>query len=59
MFNGPRLLQFAPAVGPVFVTLGVTVLRPGNTSDYGFGARVGVFIGLSIIAILALQPRAS
>jgi hypothetical protein len=53
------LLQFAPALGPIFVTLGVTVLRPGHASDYGFGARAGVFIGLSIIAILALKRPAS
>ena len=55
MFNGTRLLQFAPALCAIFIVLGVTVLKPAHTSDFSLGANVGSLIGLSIIAILVLN----
>jgi hypothetical protein len=59
MFNRTRLLLLAPALCAVFIALEVTVLRPAHVSDFSLGASVGIFIGLSIMAILALKRPAS
>jgi len=43
-------MAILPAICAVFITLLATVARP-RLSDFGLGAAVGVFVGISIVSV--------
>jgi hypothetical protein len=57
MLRNARLLRLVPAVCAIFIVLSLTVLRPHHTSDFTRGVVVGVFLGISILSLLALKRK--
>jgi hypothetical protein len=57
MMNRQRMLKLVPALCAIFIVLVNTVLKPAHASDFSVGLVVGVLLGISILALRALNRK--